>query len=154
MHSTGWPAATKPRAVSSNCELTSFAQSTYDGWSCMVCGVPCMCMMQIPQPLLRTVLTISGSRNPETSLIKSAPASSAAWATRGLRVSIEMSPSVFASRSASITGMTRLSSSSTDTASAFGRVDSPPISIHVAPCCHMWRPALTAESRVPWRLSS
>ena len=80
---------------------------------------------------------MAGSRKPETSLTMSAPAVNAASATAARRVSIEIKPVWPVFRMASITGMTRANSSSTETGSAPGRVDSPPMSTHVAPASHM-----------------
>ena len=70
----------------------------------MVCGVPCMCIATQPTPNSAA----TGQRLAEMSLISVAPAATAARATDALRVSIETRAR---SDSASITGMTRRSSS-------------------------------------------
>jgi hypothetical protein len=74
-----------------------------------------------------------------------APASTAAEATSGFRVSIDSGTST-AATSRSITGTTRRSSSSTVTASEPGRVDSPPTSMMSAPSSAMRIPPWTAAS--------
>ncbi len=49
-----------------------------------------MCMMQTPTPVLSTISVIFWSLNPETSLIRFAPASIATFATSERRVSIDI----------------------------------------------------------------
>src|ERR687892_304195 len=92
--------------------------------------------------------SIPGSRAPDTSLTTTAPASRAARATSGLRVSIEIGTSTLATSAAKrlITGRTRLSSSSTVTWSDPGRVDSPPTSTMAAPSSAIATPCPTAAS--------
>ena len=72
----------------------------------------------------------TGHREAETSLIREAPAPTAASATSSLVVSIDTR--TWPAR-ASTTGITRRSSSSVGTGSAPGRVDSPPTSTRSAP---------------------
>ncbi len=86
-----------------------------------------------------------GARSARTSLMSPAPAAAAARITSGLLVSTEMTTAL-APRSRSITGSTRRSSSSALTASAPGRVDSPPTSMMAAPSAAMRRPCATAAS--------
>ncbi len=112
----------------------------------MVRGSPSMCMRQIGQPRSATRPAIAGSpRRAVTSLTSVAPASRAARATAALVVSIDSSAGVAAARR-SMTGTTRASSSSTDTGSEPGRVDSPPMSRIAAPSSASSRPWATAES--------
>src|SRR5260364_253996 len=81
-----------------------------------------------------------------TSLIKSAPASSAARMTSGLYVSTERGmPRLRSTRTA---GITRPISSGADTGIAPGRVDSPPISIKSAPSSTMRCARMHAASSV------
>ena len=109
------------------------------GERCMVWGSPCMCMRQMPQlGCAATVSRAPGCRSAQMSLMMSAPMSSACRMTSGLWVSTEMGiPSVTASRS---TGTTRASSSSVDTGSVPGRLDSPPMS-------RMWAPSTSSLSQ-------
>ena len=71
---------------------------------------------------------------PLTSFIISAPASTACLATDAFVVSIEINIVGLSVRIFSITGITLFNSSDSETCSAPGRVDSPPISIISAPC--------------------
>ena len=58
--------------------------------SCIVCGVPCMCIRHTGTPASRTTSAISGSwRSADTSFTKLAPASIARRATSAFIVSIE-----------------------------------------------------------------
>src|SRR5207302_1141956 len=98
----------------------------------MVRGSPCMCIRHTAQPLAAAAASAPGSRSARTSLMRPAPAALAARMTSGLLVSTEMI-AVVPARSRSITGTTRLSSSSVPTGSAPGRGDSPPTSISSAP---------------------
>jgi hypothetical protein len=103
------------------------------GLSCMVCGVPCMCMRMRPAPEAATVSIMAASpRRAVTSLTMSAPAASASRATAALLVSMEIGRSLCA-RMASMTGTTRRHSSAASTGSEPGRVDSPPMSMRSAP---------------------
>jgi hypothetical protein len=77
-----------------------------------------------------------------TSLTSSAPSSSARRATSAFEVSIETG----APASASSTGTTRPSSSSAETPSDPGRVDSPPTSTIAAPSSSIRRADATASS--------
>src|SRR4051794_37842744 len=102
-----------------------------------------MCMRQQPAPLEATTPAIAGSwRKADTSLTMVAPACRAVSATVALRVSIEM----VADESLSMTGTTRRSSSSSETGSAPGRVDSPPTSRTPAPSLTSCSPCATAAS--------
>ena len=78
-----------------------------------------------------------------TSLTMLAPAASAARATPGLTVSIEIG-TLTRPANCSITGITRRSSSASLTGKAPGRVDSPPTSMISAPCSTSCRACATA----------
>src|SRR5262245_45715092 len=100
-----------------------------------------MCMRHRYAPQSATTPASSGSpRSAVTSLTSSAPSSSARRATPALDVSMESGTPV----SPSSTGSTRASSSSVLTASAPGRVDSPPTSTSAAPSATRRRPWATA----------
>src|SRR3954468_12896533 len=104
---------------------------------------PSMCMRQQPAPLEATRPAIAGSwRKADTSLTMVAPACRAVSATATLRVSMEM----VAGESLSMTGTTRRSSSSSETGSAPGRVDSPPTSRTPAPWLTSCSPCAAAAS--------
>ncbi len=92
-----------------------------------------------------TTLVIAGSAiPPDTSLTRTAPASSAAAATDALVVSTEQSmPSA---ASAAITGTTRSRSVPASMRWAPGRVDSPPTSTMTAPSATSCRPRAIAAS--------
>ena len=102
-----------------------------------------MCIRQHSAPLSATSPAIAGSAlNALTSFTKLAPAPSAASATGALDVSIEIcgrvgfdssTPVCATAASLSITGITLRNSSATETGSAPGRVDSPPMSKMSAP---------------------
>ena len=99
----------------------------------MVRGSPCMCISTTGQPSSAAVERLSGAkRKAVTSFHMSAPAASAARATLGFMVSIEMGISLSA-RMARISGATRAVSTSASTCDAPGRVDSPPMSSLAAP---------------------
>ncbi len=74
-----------------------------------------------------------------------APAATAARATAGFMVSIEMQTAP-SRRSCSMRGTTRAISSSSETGSAPGRVDSPPTSITSAPSAISRRACASAAS--------
>ncbi len=113
----------------------------------MVRGVPCMCMMMNAAPRSATNDIMPESpRPPVTSLMMAAPASKAARATGAFEVSIEMCAVAPAARNRSMTGIARLSSSSTEIVSAPGRVDSPPTSMICAPSLTIRNPCSTATS--------
>mmetsp|Transcript_24581 Transcript_24581/g.76545 ORF Transcript_24581/g.76545 Transcript_24581/m.76545 type:complete len:364 (+) Transcript_24581:470-1561(+) len=113
----------------------------------MVCGVPFMCMSTIGVMSSAAVASMRGSNSPpETSLIQSAPAATAARATAAFLVSTLMVAPGARSRMARTTGATRLISSSTGTSVAPGRVDSPPTSRMSAPASSMACAAATASS--------
>ena len=102
-------------------------------------------MATTPHPYSAATRTISGSSKPETSLRMCAPASSAARATPGWRVSTETS-TPRATR-ASITGTTRAISSSCPTGVKPGRVDSPPTSMRSAPSSSILSAQASASAR-------
>src|SRR5438445_3842822 len=106
----------------------------------MVRGSPFMCMAIQPAP----VDAATRCSEADTSLRMLAPASTAAAATSGLRVSTETRTCGASSRT---TGTTRRSSSSTGTGSAPGRVLSPPTSTMSAPSATRSRPCATAASK-------
>ena len=112
----------------------------------MVCGVPRMCMATTPAPLACATAIIRGSPSrPVTSLMISAPRSTARSATAAFEVSIDTgTPASVASRRT--TSATRLSSSSSATGSAQGRVLSPPTSRMSAPAATSASPCATAAS--------
>ncbi len=64
--------------------LISFVTPSYSGLFCMFCGVFCMCMMMTGHLCLDATWIMTGFVNPVMSLIMSAPASIAAFATAGL----------------------------------------------------------------------
>ena len=110
--------------------LISVVTSSYSGCCCMVCGVPCICMMMTGQLCFAATSRIFSFVRPVMSLIMSAPASRAAFATAGFWVSIEM---VISSFRALMMGSTLRSSSCSDTGVDEGLVDSPPMSMMSAP---------------------
>ena len=107
-----------------------------------------MCIRQHSASLSATTLAISESpRNALTSFTRLAPAASAACATVAFDVSIEICARTgLAATTPSITGITRRSSSVSDTGSAPGRVDSPPMSRISAPSPTRSSPCFTAAS--------
>ncbi len=106
----------------------------------MVFGVPSMCIKTTGTPYSEaTVARSASSRKAPTSLMIEAPASRARRATAALVVSMDIGIEIRLAR-ASITGTTRRISSSTDTESENGRVDSPPISMISAPSCSSFGP--------------
>ena len=128
--SSGIPAATATARRSSRKPATSPTTSSYRGSTCIVRGSPCMCIRQTYAPASAITPASAGSpRNAVTSFTSAAPSPSARRATSDFDVSIETG----APASPSSTGRTRRSSSSRETASAPGRVDSPPMSTSAAP---------------------
>src|SRR6266566_2281053 len=110
-----------------------------------------MCIATTPARLFATRRTIDGSLMPETSFTIDAPASMAFEATAGFIVSIERGTGTFAARPR-ITGPTRRHSSSADTGSEPGLVDSPPMSTRSAPMStrsRPWRRAASASKKRP-----
>jgi len=104
-----------------------------------------MCIAQTPTPDRAASETILGSPSRlVTSLMISAPAWMAAWATADFEVSMEIGTAV-CEESARITGNTRRSSSSASTGWEYGRVLSPPMSSRSAP----W-----ATSSSPWAIAA
>mmetsp|Transcript_10137 Transcript_10137/g.30387 ORF Transcript_10137/g.30387 Transcript_10137/m.30387 type:complete len:286 (+) Transcript_10137:474-1331(+) len=109
-----------------------------------------MCISTMGAMSSPAVFSMSGSNSPpDTSLIQSAPAKTAALATAAFRVSTLMVTPSF-SRTARITGTTRRISSSAGTSGAPGRVDSPPMSMTCAPAPTMASAAVTASSSRMW----
>ena len=105
-----------------------------------------MCMRQTGQPASAITSTMPGSkRRALTSLMSAAPAARARRATSAFIVSTEMGTPTRPA-SASTTGRTRRSSSSSDTGSEPGRVDSPPMSTSAAPSRTRARPCASASS--------
>ena len=103
-------------------------------------------MAQIPAPVSRAILIISGSPSrPVTSLIISAPFSSAFLATEALDVSMDSGQSDSRERIRT-TSPTRRHSSFASTGSEKGRVLSPPISRMSAPASMRDSPCATALS--------
>ena len=92
-----------------------------------------MCMIQVGKFNCPAISSAPGSRKARISLIKSMPTLAASCITIALEVSTEIQQSKrFCT--ASTRGITRCNSSVSGTSSAIiGRVDSPPISIIVAP---------------------
>jgi hypothetical protein len=101
--------------------------------SCIVPGSPSMCISTTSQPSSAATSGASGAkRRAATSFQIVAPAATAARATAGFMVSIEIATSLVA-RIASISGTTRAISSAAGTGVAPGRVLSPPMSRMSAP---------------------
>src|ERR1043165_5370562 len=141
------PAASAASRNSVSSQATS--QTTSSKWMscCIVFSAPRMCIRTAGTLRCATSVRIAGSpRNAVTSLTTSAPASSAAAATRAFVVSIEIATSLRL-RIASITGITRSSSIASETGSDPGRVDSPPTSTIAAPSASIRSAASTARSR-------
>jgi hypothetical protein len=109
-----------------------------------------MCIRTMPAPASPTTLNIAGSAPAETSFTIVAPASSAARATAGLRVSTDTGTSGSSSAIRRITGTTRWISSSGATTSEPGRVDSPPTSTSSAPSATIWIACFTASSTLAY----
>jgi hypothetical protein len=108
-------------------------------------------MRQTPAPLSTATSSIAASAvRAETSLMIWAPAATASRATAALRVSIETGTFVWRQR-ASITGMTRRSSSAGPTGCEPGRVLSPPTSIRSAPSHARSSPWWMAAAGSKWR---
>src|SRR5579884_2526769 len=105
----------------------------------MVFGSPRMCMATQPTP----AWAATEARVPDMSLMRVAPASTAARATAGFTVSIDTRTR---GARAATTGTTRRSSSSWGTGSAPGRLDSPPTSTTSAPSSAISSPRATAAS--------
>ena len=146
IRSSGMPCATAKASRSSRNEATSAATSPYRGSACIVRGSPCMCMRQRYAPAPATTPASSGSpRRAVTSLTRIAPRSSAARATAAFDVSIEIGRSP---PRRSRTGTTRRSSSSAETPSEPGRVDSPPTSTIAAPSAIIRFAAVDCDRRV------
>ena len=108
----------------------------------MVVGSPRMCINTTGIPNFAAISGAPSRLNLRTSFQISAPACTACSITFGELVSIDnhtSSPNFW--RIASTTGTTRAHSSTSVTGLALGRVDSPPISIMVAPSfniCSQW----------------
>ena len=106
-----------------------------------------MCIRQHSAPAAATTPAIPGSpRSAVTSFTSVAPASRARAATALLDESIEIWARAPRSISPSITGITRRSSSDSDTDAAPGRVDSPPTSRIAAPSASSSSPCAIAVS--------
>mmetsp|Transcript_93979 Transcript_93979/g.265626 ORF Transcript_93979/g.265626 Transcript_93979/m.265626 type:complete len:225 (+) Transcript_93979:335-1009(+) len=113
----------------------------------MVSGVPFMCISTTGAINSAASGSIAESNSPpETSLIQSAPASTAARATAAFRVSTLIVTSMPRSRKARMTGTTRSISCSTDTSAAPGFVVSPPTSMMLAPALTIACALATASS--------
>ena len=118
----------------------------------MVPGSPCICIRQTGKPLSAAACKAPSRDSARTSLSRPAPALAASLINTGELVSTEM----ITSNSAAIrstSGSTRSISSATDTVTAPGRVDSPPISRMAAPCKTISRARIRARStsrRAPW----
>ena len=133
------PIARKPRT-------TSFTASRANGFCCIVCGSPRICITtRATRVRAATSATRASCFNPLTSLIISAPLSTAFAAISDLRVSIETG--IFSRvRNAAKTGASLLHSSSTPTPDEPGRVDSAPTSIMSAPSRSICKACCTAFS--------
>mmetsp|Transcript_1919 Transcript_1919/g.5096 ORF Transcript_1919/g.5096 Transcript_1919/m.5096 type:complete len:249 (+) Transcript_1919:1759-2505(+) len=106
-----------------------------------------MCMSTIGTRSRATVGNMSRSKvPPDTSFTMSAPARTAASATAACRVSIETAVSRHRSRRARMTGTVRRICSSTSISVAPGLVDSPPMSMMVAPSSTISRARATDRS--------
>ena len=102
------------------------------GSSCMVFGMPFMCMIITGTPADETTSIIPSVLSPFTSLMMSAPASNAAYATSGFMVSTDIGMSDMDDNSL-MTGTILSISISEGTGSEPGLVDSPPMSMMSAP---------------------
>jgi hypothetical protein len=99
----------------------------------MTLGVPCICISMTGVLNLEITSGISGSKDRLLiSFTIAAPASSARVATFDLEVSIDSGTEILSAR-VSMTGIVRLSSSSMETGSEPGLVDSQPMSMISAP---------------------
>ena len=142
---------------------TSAKTSSYFGASCMVFGCPCICIRHTGSPVSAAACSAPGSVSERISLMICAPALADWRITSALEVSTEIHTSKRWAM-ASTTGITRASSSSTLTSAAPGRVDSPPISMMVAPALiirlacftasisELWAPPSEKESGVTFRI--
>ncbi len=110
---------------------TSSVTSPYVGSGHATRGCPRMCMITTAAPDSAATRRRSGSSNPLMLLMIDAPASMAASATRGRRVSTDTGSPV-SRTTAATTGITRSNSSSTVTI-APGPAFSPPMSMMSAP---------------------
>ncbi|MNM17946.1 hypothetical protein D3C81_282280 [compost metagenome] len=111
----------------------------------MVLGCPCMCIRHTGTSASAAAARAPGSSRALTSLMRWAPAAQPALITAALEVSRE----IITSSSCTIrstTGMTLSSSSCSLTSGAPGRVDSPPMSMRVAPSSIIWRAWARASS--------
>src|SRR5438093_740526 len=127
----------RARATASSAQPSiSRMMSELGGRVCIVAGSPREWARTSAAPTRAASSASPGpGRRPETSFTSAAPRSSAARATSGLRVSIEIGSGYDSSPSS--TGSTRSSSSAVDTVSEPGRVDSPPMSRMSAPSSAM-----------------
>ena len=110
-----------------------------------------MCIKHTGTPVSLAALNAPGSCNARTSLMSPAPAFTASRITSALLVSIEITHCAFFA-TASITGMVLSSSSCSETSGAPGRVDSPPMSINLAPSSIMrsaWSKACFTSACLP-----
>ena len=138
------PAISKALTRSAKNLPTSPTTSSYIGSSCIVCGVPRICIATTPQSASATTSTAPLARKPLTSLTIAAPFSSAAAITLGFIVSAETA--IPRAASPAITGKTLRFSSSSETPKAPGRVDSPPTSTTSAPASQSRAPREIAAS--------
>ena len=99
----------------------------------MVLGSPCICIRITGTCREAAISRAPSNLNALISFQIWAPAFTASCITIGCEVSIEIMTSKFLEM-ASTAGITRFNSSSKGTALAPGLVDSPPISMMVAPC--------------------
>ena len=126
------PAARHWLTRSSRNPYTSSTTFAYSIVCCIVRGSPCICIRQIATEDFAKAGSTPSSVKARMSFIISAPAAIAAFITTAELVSTEIHTSMFDLITSTI-GITRLSCSSSDTAAAPGRVDSPPTSKMSAP---------------------
>ena len=141
------PAASALSSWRVTSSITSFTTSSY--WASEFISLECprQCIKVYLHPRPATVANISGSAAPPlTSLMMAAPASTANRAVAARIVSMLISGPF--PTSALTTGITRRCSSSAETRSAPGRVDSPPISMISTPSSIISKPRWTACSKV------
>mmetsp|Transcript_17375 Transcript_17375/g.58457 ORF Transcript_17375/g.58457 Transcript_17375/m.58457 type:complete len:264 (-) Transcript_17375:334-1125(-) len=149
----GTPAACAAASRPASSPLTSATTSSYCASEAIVAGSPRMCISTAGKPSRATVGSISRSIAPPlTSLTTRAPSAASSAATAAQLVSTEIGARSGEARRACTTGAARRSSSSGETATAPGRVDTAPTSIMSAPAASSSRAcavAAAAESKRP-----
>ena len=123
------------------------------GLSCIVCGVPCMCITHTPAPVSAASVDHLRIARQAGDVVDDLRAGVDRRAGDGRLARVDRNRNRrLAATSRSITGSTRRSSSSADTGSAYGRVLSPPMSSMSAPSatsCSAWATAASAIEELP-----